>query len=385
MNTNRCILLTGARAPVTLDLVRRFARLGFRVILADSQKHVLSKSSIYVSAFYLISKPTFSPLAFIEDIERIIQKEQVDIVIPTCEETFYLSFFKKRLEDKCFVLVDSFETLSLLHNKFHFIEYVKKQNILVPSTKRIQTQEELQDILQNTKEKKVLKPVFSRFSSRVLIWSPNMNIPKIEISKEQPWVMQEFIKGKQICSYSVCEKGKVLHTSLYMTEYTAGKGATIHFEPFYHKQTEKFIEQICSSLQFTGQISFDFILNEDGELFPIECNPRTTSGIHLFSDQECLHLLFEKDIPSEKLDSHKMLFLPMLLEGSKHLHSFSKIKKWLHSFRNAKDIMWDKKDMKPFFYQFALIFFLWIDSRKHKKSILEMTTYDIEWNGDDII
>ncbi|HHQ8914500.1 TPA: ATP-grasp domain-containing protein, partial [Bacillus cereus] len=41
-------------------------------------------------------------------------------------------------------------------------------------------------------------------------------------------------------------------------------------------------------------------------------------------------------------------------------------------------------DWKPFFYQFFSMYKLWRESYKHERTILEQTTYDISWDGEDL-
>ncbi|GAA3325969.1 hypothetical protein GCM10020331_060000 [Ectobacillus funiculus] len=83
------------------------------------------------------------------------------------------------------------------------------------------------------------------------------------------------------------KNGKLLAHSVYQTEFTAGLGATIAFQhtecdPIFH-----LFQYSLKKLKYSGQIAFDFIVTKDGKVYPIECNPRTTSGLHLFFQRYC--------------------------------------------------------------------------------------------------
>ena len=43
---------------------------------------------------------------------------------------------------------------------------------------------------------------------------------------------------------------------------------------------EEWIANFVLDLGYSGFIAFDFILDENGDAWPLECNPRLTSGIH---------------------------------------------------------------------------------------------------------
>ncbi len=69
----KTILLTGARAPVTLDLARAFAAAGHRVIAAESMAYPLSIHSNAFAEFYFITAPNTSLNQFQDDLLKIIQ------------------------------------------------------------------------------------------------------------------------------------------------------------------------------------------------------------------------------------------------------------------------------------------------------------------------
>ena len=81
MNTN--ILLTGGRAPVTLELARLFSGAGHRVFVADSLPHHLCSYSRSVFKNFLVPPPRFDPTGFIDALVDIIETEKIDLLIPT--------------------------------------------------------------------------------------------------------------------------------------------------------------------------------------------------------------------------------------------------------------------------------------------------------------
>jgi hypothetical protein len=59
----------------------------------------------------------------------------------------------------------------------------------------------------------------------------------------------------------------------------------IQFEAIDATESLKLIEPIVAELGYTGQISFDFLITDDGLTF-VECNPRATDGLLLMPREE---------------------------------------------------------------------------------------------------
>jgi len=375
LNTKR-ILITGARAPSALYLARLFVEDGYEIFMADSLPSTLSSVSSKVNQFFLIASPVTDFNAFKKDLTDIIRDYHIDLLIPTCEEIFHLSKEYAHFSSLCSVFCEPLDTLNMLHNKWMFMDYLSTQKIRVPRTHLVTSRDEKNNF-KNAFSSFVLKPVYSRFSSHVHIVHDG-KIPTITPSVSQPWVMQEYIEGTQHCAYAICQKGKVHAFSLYKTVFSAGIGATIHFQHHENTSIEQWVRTFVQKLGFTGQIAFDVIVTDKGEMFPIECNPRLTSGIHLFTKHDRVSRAF-LDTPSLIYPDtmHKsMLSSAMLLYG---IRQFSW--KWVHSFFTSKDVLFSLTDFKPFFFQFFALFTLWRVAKKQKISILEASTIDIEWDG----
>lgn len=370
------ILLTGGRAPSALYLARLFHEDGYEIYMADSIPYTLSSFSNIVKQFFLIASPVTHPNKFKSDLTSIIEREKIDLLLPTCEEVFHISKEHAYFSSLCDLFCEPIDTLNTLHNKWTFINYLKKENKNVPKTYLL-TSKKQAEIEKKNFDSFVLKPVYSRFSSHVHIIH-DRQIPAISPSHSHPWVMQEWIEGTQYCAYAICQKGTVYAFSLYETIFSAGIGATIHFQHHENTSIEQWVHTFVQNLEFTGQIAFDFIVKENGEIYPIECNPRLTSGIHLFTKNDSISRAFF-DTPSliyPNINQKTMLSSAMLLYG---VRQFSL--NWLVSFFTSKDVLFSFKDLKPFFFQPFSLISLWKIAKKQKISLLEASTIDIEWDG----
>jgi len=372
------ILLTGGRAPSTLHLSRFFHSKGYEVISAECTVHHLLKHSSSILRNYVIPSPNSDIDGFISSLLSIISNENIDLFIPTCEEVFHVSMHLEKFEGKCKVFTDSIDKMNLLHNKHSFNLFIVPFTNSVPKTFRIRTIDELIE-RSNEFHSFVLKPVYSRFSSQVHFLKKGTQLPKISFSEEQEWVIQEYIEGTQYCSYATVHNGRLLSFSLYKTVYSAGVGATIHFKHYFNEDIYLWVRKIAEQLAFNGQLSFDFIVDGDANFYPIECNPRLTSGIHLIEnpsfwmeDQPCVFPIGKQTWS---------LKLAMLLYAQQNIKRNGNPYRLIKEFLQSKDVIFSLYDWKPFFYQFYVYFKLYYQSKKSKISILEITTHDIEWNG----
>ncbi|WP_220208513.1 hypothetical protein [Reticulibacter mediterranei] len=382
------VLLTGGRAFVTLELARHLARHGHRIIVAESMPVHLCRYSRCVANHYRVPAPNVEGDAFIDALIAIVQREKIDVLIPTCEEVFFVAQGLERLRPYCRVLCAPFEQLARLHSKWEFIQSAACYGLLVPQTYLFTSNADLHQFLQEHGESFVLKPVFSRFASKVVFADTVADqIEQLPITQEYPWVAQQRIDGEAFCSYSIVSDGKLLAHAVYPVYYRAGLGSCIHFAPVEHVAIDDWITRFLQYERFSGQIAFDLIVTPDGKVYPIECNPRATSGLHLFRQGQPLHrALLAPDEPVEQmlrplLTNRAMIAIAMLVYGLPSLRSWAEARAWLRAFLHACDVVFDWSDPLPFLLQPLLFWYNWNESRKRGISILEFATYDIEWNG----
>ena len=126
------ILLTGGRAPVALELARVFHKTGHKVFMAESARGHLSQPSRALETNFLVPPPRQKTAAFLEALKAIIIKNKIDLLIPTCEEVFYIGMGRGQLP--CKVFAESIEKLQMVHNKWSFALHASDMGLPVPET-----------------------------------------------------------------------------------------------------------------------------------------------------------------------------------------------------------------------------------------------------------
>ena len=318
---HRTVLLTGARAPVTLDMARSFWRAGWRVICADSVPTTFCSFSRCVELHATLPSPATALQDFTQALESLIEEHGVTWVIPMCEEVLYVSQIKEALEARFPVRIFTmpFRAIEPLHNKWSFEQLLRScgeqsdealprscgsqsdealprtplgscapqppalgvYRFLSPRTWLLHGQKDLACLPLD--QKLIFKRVYSRFAAGHQVIEAGQPIPDLEWIHENPWIAQEFIEGERLCSYSISHEGVLSAHSAYRVLQSIGKiGSAVAFESIGSDPVRSFVQAFVQKTCYTGQICFDFLLTEQGDLYCLECNPRATSGVHLF-------------------------------------------------------------------------------------------------------
>ncbi len=360
------ILLTGARAPVALELARAFQSRGHRVILADSMHMPLARWSNAAANYYRVPSPRFHTEAFAAALQQIIKTEQVTHLIPTCEETFYVAALRDSFA--CKTWTADLECMNSLHHKLEFTKYAAAA-FTFPETVL------LTDFTGwHNSEVYVFKPCYSRFAAATII-GKKITATHFPEKEKTNWVAQKRIAGKEICVYSSWNEGRLKAFAAYHPLYRAGKGAGIFFEKCMNEQVFRQVAAFGKKINYTGQLSFDVIVDSSGTPYVIECNPRGTSGVHLLRGRLADAWLDDDEIifPGEKEYALKTV-LAFLKPGK----LFSK------KVRRANDAVFSRRDPLPALLQ-PLAFAEFVFRKfRYRTSLLGATTCDIEWNGEPI-
>jgi predicted ATP-grasp superfamily ATP-dependent carboligase len=356
------ILITGARAPIALELARSFARAGCRVLMADTLHFTIARWSNAVDKYYILPSPRFKKQDFANAIQKIVQNEKVTHLIPTCEEAFYVALFKNQWS--CKVWTSDFALMNQLHNKLTFFQNFAKY-LQIPDTQLVSNFKDWE----NT-ENYVFKRVYSRFASATIIQKKVAQNDFLG-EKANQWIAQKFVKGKEICVYSIWDAGKMKAFACYHPLYRAGKGAGIFFEPVQHPKIQQMVQHFGTHIQYSGQLSFDVIV-DDENIFFIECNPRGTSGGHLIHQFLADAFLNQKPIFQPDDTNYAIKYLMLMLQCP----SFLNLK-----VLRSQDVIIQKNDLLPFLLQPLGLFEIIFNKFSKNLSWLEATTYDIEWNG----
>ncbi|TVY02033.1 ATP-grasp domain-containing protein [Cohnella terricola] len=401
------ILLTGGRSPAALELARLFQAAGHRVFAAESAPYHLCRVSRFVERSFAVPDPANNPSDFAKSLRSIIETCGIDILVPTCEEIFHIARESSWFEGVCQIFAPTIDELERLHHKGKFIRLSEHLGFKVPETLQIESPEEWVPLLEDARFKEgiVLKPAYSRFASRTQLLDTSSSLLSVhqrqemirklresQASPRYPWVAQQLLRGEEWCTYSVAHGGELAAHVAYRSRFRAGRGATIHYAPSFQPLLLDWVRRFVEQIGFTGQIAFDFMILPDGTIAPLECNPRATSGVHLFGTNGGLaeailspsRLLGAESLamPASGNGQGAMLSAAMLSYGLLQAAGERAFGQWLRAFWNSRDVVYRRDDPKPFLEQFRLLAWTSRIARRNGLTMQEASTLDIEWNGD---
>jgi len=385
------VLITGARAPACLEWARLLRRAECAVAVADSTAFPIARFSNCVERWFRLPEPVKGADAYGEALLEAAGAFRADWTVPTCEEAFYIAHQKRRLEQKCRVLVADFALMARVHNKLEFARLSCELAITAPPTRLLDFPDALSEVAGRSREL-VFKPIFSRFAAQTLIKPDAKELAGIRPTTAQPWIAQEFVTGRELCSYSILLDGAVAAHACYHPKYRVGQGSGIYLDPVDSHPIQEFVEAFGVVTRYTGQVGFDFIEPGDGRLSVLECNPRATSGIHLFADQgvEIASILnssgssLARACPLLATGTPRMVKVAMALFAGPKIRGRAARNEYRGDWRRARDIVSSHEDRVPALAQWLSLGEIYLRAVRLGCAPLAATTADIEWNGQSL-
>lgn len=375
------VLVLGGRSPVALDHARRFAAQGWRVHVADSIACRLAASSRAVRACHRIAPPRFAPQAFVRDLQAIVARERIDLVVPSNEEALYLSRYRRALPAAVQVAVDGFGLLSALHSKHDFVARARALGMPVPDGARVHSLAEARAWAGGRAV--VLKPEFSRFGVHVRLYPQGIADDAPDLPAAGPWVVQELLRGTELCSYAIAWRGRLRALACYAPRHRLGRSASFYFEPVQREDIRRAVAALVRGTGCSGQLSFDWIVGADGVARAVECNPRATSGLHLFPAHAPLPRAFMgEDVDCRPdLSRPRMLGAMMLGTGLPAALRAGGLRRWWQDWSRATDVLAQSGDRLPLAGALADTGAYALLSLRQGLGLREASTRDIEWDG----
>jgi predicted ATP-grasp superfamily ATP-dependent carboligase len=355
------ILISGGKMTKALQLARSFHAAGHRVVLVESHKYWLSghQFSRAVSSFYTVTPPEKNPEVYIQQLLDIVKKEQIDVYVPVCSPvaSYYDSLVKPALSEYCEVFHCDAEITQMLDDKHAFSEKARSFGLSVPKSFKITNPEQVINFdFSQEKRKYILKSIPYDSVRRLDLTKLPCDTPEetaafvrnLPISPEKPWIMQEFIPGKEFCTHSTVRNGELrLHCCCESSAFQ------VNYENVDNPQILAWVKHFIQEMGITGQVSFDFIQTTDGIVYAIECNPRTHSAITMFYNHPGVADAYLGEIPlTEPLQplakSKPTYWLYHEIWRLTEIRSLSQFWTWFRNLLHGKDAIYQLNDPLPF-------------------------------------
>ena len=376
-NMQKTVLLTLGRLPKALELARALHRAGCRVLVADPFSTHLSKPSRAVAKSFTVTAPNQDLEAFHYDLLSIITEYEVDLVIPVSEEALYVSLLTDHLPAQTKIFGSGFRLLQDLHNKDRFQRRVADAGLAPVPTASAESQDALRLAEANDC---VVKPVYG-CSGRGLAFFKSGEVPPPSLLTRD-YLVQKRITGREISCQTLARSGTVLGTVLYEGLAHSGTVSVSFSRVDDAPQVSAWIETFVRHLSYDGFIAFDFIVDETGTPWPLECNPRLTSGIH-FIDHDDLAMAvldpaFSGSIRLKQSKKFQEGHTAMLLAYGDILKPAAMIRQLGRIF-STPDVLWRWSDPLPFLLMTPMSWPVLRQVLFDGVGFGEAATRDVEW------
>lgn len=385
MTAPRAVLITGARAPVALDLARTFAAAGWAAHLADCAPSLMARWSRTPAAVHRYASPVADPEGFRRDVGDLLARLSPGLILPTCEEVFHLARLAETWPDlKRRIHAPGFDVLRTLHSKRLFPQACAAHGLPVPETWTCASREDLAGL--PPARDLVLKPEYSRFGVHALVRPDPARLAALNPTPDRRWVAQRYVAGVEASFYAACRDGRLSAFSAYGSRWRERGGASYAFEPVPEPIARDLLglaDRLARLLVRDGQFACDAIIDGDGRAWLLECNPRATSGAHLFGrGPDLANALAGVGGPVHATWFELRYLAPAYgLFGLPAAARAGRLDAWRRGWREGRDVIGAPADRLPVLGALADAVVFSAKAAAGGRSLAAAMTADIEWNG----
>ncbi|WP_137181331.1 ATP-grasp domain-containing protein [Roseomonas sp. AR75] len=368
------VLVTLGRLPKGLDICRSFALAGWRVVVAEPHARHLCGASNSVTRSVPLPAPAEGKRLYLQRLAEVARAHGADLVVPVSEEALHVAFLPRFLpEVPVFAMPPG--TMLALHHKGRFTEVAREAGVAVPETHPLGSEDAAALARAG---RVVVKPVHSAAGRGVRVLAEGESLPAPEPGA--PAVVQRFLPGAEFSSCTLARQGSVLGTVIYRGVQFAGSVACA-FERVEHAEAEAWIAQLVERLGWSGFIAFDMREDAEGRIHGIECNPRTTSGLHFFETEDiAAAILGARDTVRHREATRLQQFWSCLTETQ--LALFRRDPAFGRHLRNlfsTRDVTWAARDMAPLLTMPWTAWPIMRDAARQRVPFGEVATQDVGW------
>ena len=247
------ILITESGGPAAVGLIKSIRQLSYKVNIISTDMNKLAVGN-YLSDYYY-KVPKASDSSYIDNILKIINKHNINILIPTGENDLQIiSKNKKLFEDLgCKLFISDFDAIKICQNKFKFWKHLNGK-FAMPNP---------------------LNGVFLNPD----VGAGGRGTKKIEPS--EGFHLWEFLPGKEYTVDVLCDMNSNIINHVIRERVAIKAGISVKGKIIYNSNISSVIKKLVKYLGLRGPLCIQFKENESGEPKLIECNPRLGGGTYM--------------------------------------------------------------------------------------------------------
>jgi len=271
---------TSAREAVTI-----LGLTGHHVEVCDPSPVCLCRFSRFVRKFHRCPGLREDPAGYLAFIERLLTQRKFDVLLPIHEQGFLFARVRERLEARTGLALPDFETYRSAHTKAGFSRLLDELGLPQPATRIVTSARQLRDAVHlpcvikasiGTASRGVWFARDEDESSRVL-----QDLDADAFPGEV--LVQDLVAGRTGKAQAVFSHGELLGFHAYQQIAAGVGGGEAIKQSVSRPHVRADVATIGKRLAWHGALSVDFMLNERGSHFFIDCNPRLVEPMSAFS------------------------------------------------------------------------------------------------------
>ncbi|MBD3189616.1 MAG: ATP-grasp domain-containing protein [Candidatus Heimdallarchaeota archaeon] len=372
------VLITDGRYKNSLAILRTLGEKKIDVFCSSIKKQALCFYSKYCKKSFLYPHPRKSPEKFIFQMKKIIQQNNIDVLMPVGVSSFTIvSKYKEELEKYAKVPVADYESYKIAHDKATANELAKKINVPAPLSYSPKSLAELKTCLKEFEYPVIIKARKGSSSNQVRyandqseainIWqsfqkkAPRKNQDVIDY---QFPIIQEYLPGEIVDVLFIFNQGKLrgcLTQERLLTLPVKGGSGALNVTTNDPKAAKYGIE-LMKALNWHGVGMVEFKRDANGTPKLLEINPKFwgTTEVSISAGMDFPYMLYKIAMEGDVKPNFSYLYpkkfgWPISM-GVRHLLEtetpFTTIKEYLKLFtiHNGTNIQLFK-DPNPFSLQ----------------------------------
>jgi len=278
------VLVTSGDPHKAYVICKALHRCGLRVHIGDSQRLTMAACSRYCSGRMTYTDPDVDVRRFMDDISRYIEREGVDIVLPTMDETYVLAAHADRLPGRVRSLLPSHAQIAMTNDKSIITGVARELGIDVPETWEVSALLHDLQAAQALPYPVIIKPKIGKGGWATARIDDVATLQDVLRSTVNPdgYMVQRFIDGDVVAACAIYRNGRCMARDSYLPRSTfppkVGPPTTrtsVHFG-----ETLDSLIRLLDHLAWNGVCEVDYVIEKStGKSYLLDVNPRFWASI----------------------------------------------------------------------------------------------------------
>ena len=264
---------TSAREAITI-----LGLAGHRVEVCDPSLCCLARFSRFTQEFHRCPGLRDDPAGFLSFVERLLAADHFDVLLPIHEQGFLFARVQQRLTDRVGLALPSFESYRTVHSKAGFSRLLDQLGLPQPSTKIVQSANELRGAIRFPC---VVKTSVGTASRGIWFVRDDADLEDALLHLDasgafaDEMLVQDLVAGTTEKAQSVFCQGKLIGFHAFRQIAAGAGGGEAIKQSVSRPEMRAHLATIGEKLAWHGALSADYVVpaNAAAPLL-IDCNPR---------------------------------------------------------------------------------------------------------------